>query len=287
MLDRRTLGPALLTAAITALLAVVAFASAGSRPWDGEENRPRGVPQSVVDYGYTLLLLLAILALPAIVWIVGMVRAERGLNTKWGLHGLVSLCMFLVAFGIIWTYGLLERFPTLRPETREPLDRAVSGRPPAFDDPARAEVERAEFKLWFAVALVVVLAAGVAYVLYRRRRRAATEQPGSVEEELSAVLDETLDDLRRERDARRAVIAAYARMEHTLAAHGLPRKVFEAPLEYLARVLRELRVGAGAIFALTELFERAKFSPHEIDVGMKEEAIAALVSVRDDLRAAA
>jgi hypothetical protein len=286
MPDRRTLLPALLTAAITALLAVAAFASAGSRSWDGEENSPRDVPQWVVDYGYTFVLLLAILALPVILWIVGMSRAERGLNTKWGLRGFVSLCMFLIALGIIWTYGLLERFPNLRPESREPLDRLGPGRQQTLDDPVRGEAERAEFKVWFAVALVAVLAAGAAYVLHRRRRRAAAE-PASVEEELSTVLDETLDDLRRERDARRAVIAAYARMERTLDAHGLPRKVFEAPLEYLARVLRELRVGAEAIFALTELFERAKFSPHEIDVGMKEEAIAALVSVRDDLKAAA
>jgi hypothetical protein len=32
------------------------------------------------------------------------------------------------------------------------------------------------------------------------------------------------------------------------------------------------------------LFERAKFSPHAIDAQMKEEAIAALESLRDELR---
>jgi Domain of unknown function (DUF4129) len=72
-----------------------------------------------------------------------------------------------------------------------------------------------------------------------------------------------------------------------LAIHGLPRAPHEAPLEYLARVLRELNVRAEAAHALTELFERAKFSQHEIDVAMKEEAISALARVRDDLEAAA
>jgi hypothetical protein len=38
---------------------------------------------------------------------------------------------------------------------------------------------------------------------------------------------------------------------------------------------------------LTDLFERAKFSTHEIDEPMKERAIAALISVRDDLQAVA
>jgi hypothetical protein len=83
------------------------------------------------------------------------------------------------------------------------------------------------------------------------------------------------------------VIAAYARAERILGAHGLPRRPFEAPLEYLSRVLLELRVRAGAALELTELFERAKFSPHRVDETMKDEAIEALAAVRDDLRAAA
>jgi hypothetical protein len=36
--------------------------------------------------------------------------------------------------------------------------------------------------------------------------------------------------------------------------------------------------------SLTQLFEYAKFSAHEIDSGMKEQAIDALEDVRDDLR---
>ena len=39
--------------------------------------------------------------------------------------------------------------------------------------------------------------------------------------------------------------------------------------------------------SLVDLFVRAKFSQHEVDAGMKDEAIAALEHVRDELRAAA
>ena len=106
--------------------------------------------------------------------------------------------------------------------------------------------------------------------------------------QLSALLDDSLDDLLAERDARRAVIATYARMERTLSGAGLPRAAAEAPLEYLGRVLRDLlHTSAGAVSKLTALFERAKFSHHEIDTTMKDEAIDALVSVRDELRAVA
>ena len=88
-------------------------------------------------------------------------------------------------------------------------------------------------------------------------------------------------------DPRRAVIQAYVRMETVLAAHGHAREPHEAPLEYLARVLRELDVRAEAAHALTELFERARFSRHEIDAAMRAEAVASLEAVRDDLRQAA
>ena len=102
------------------------------------------------------------------------------------------------------------------------------------------------------------------------------------------MLDDSLDDLRAERDPRKAVIATYARMETTLAGAGLPRAAAETPLEYLGRVLRELlHTSAEAVARLTSLFERAKFSTHEIDGGMKNDAINALVTMRDELRAAA
>jgi hypothetical protein len=36
---------------------------------------------------------------------------------------------------------------------------------------------------------------------------------------------------------------------------------------------------------VTQLFARAKFSPHEIDAGMKDEAIDALAGLRAELEA--
>jgi signal transduction histidine kinase len=284
MPDRRTLVPALLTAAITALLAIAAFASAGSRSWDGEEKRPRDVPQWVVDYGYTLAILLGIAGGILVVCLAGYARAERrAIRSKWYWRAFLMVSIFSLALAT--AYALRHTLPGQdQPDTE---DVFLPGTAPLPADETALDRQSPEFQWWLAAAVVLLVAGVVAYVLRSRRREPADEEPATVEADLTQVLDETLDDLRRERDARRAVIAAYARMERTLGAHGLPRKVFEAPLEYLARVLRELRVGTGAIFALTELFERAKFSPHEIDSGMKDEAIAALVSVRDDLRAAA
>jgi membrane protease YdiL (CAAX protease family) len=152
-----------------------------------------------------------------------------------------------------------------------------------------ASQQRHEPQLRLAPFFAVLGAAAVAFtalLLAERRRRSRLPKGWDVVEALSDVLDETLDDLRAESDPRRAVIAAYARMERSLAAHGIPRRRFEAPHEYLRRVLSEVSGGRLAATRLTALFERARFSPHEIDAGMKADAIEAIENLQADLAAA-
>jgi hypothetical protein len=133
----------------------------------------------------------------------------------------------------------------------------------------------------FGVALVAFTS--VAGMMIRGNRHVRREV--AARKALAEILDDTLDDLRAEKDPRKAVIAAYSRMERSLASFGLPRRPFEAPVEYLSRVLEELRSGSPAARRLTHLFERAKFSQHRIDVGMKDEAIDAVATLRDELQA--
>ncbi len=133
---------------------------------------------------------------------------------------------------------------------------------------------------------LIILAVVAWWYAGRARKRARGELHSELAAAVALAVDESLDDLRAEPDPRRAVIAAYARLERVLAAHGLPRKPAEAPLEYLGRMLAELSVSDRAARALTDLFERAKFSQHAVGAEMKDEAIDALQTVRDDLLAA-
>jgi hypothetical protein len=139
---------------------------------------------------------------------------------------------------------------------------------------------------------VVVLAVfGVAFVGFAAAARMVVRSNKAVvreveaREALAAILDDTLDDLRAEPDPRKAVIACYSRMERSLASYGLPRRPFEAPEEYLGRVLEELQSGSPSARRLTRLFERAKFSEHSIDASMKDEAIDAVSKLRSELTA--
>ena len=77
-----------------------------------------------------------------------------------------------------------------------------------------------------------------------RAKRGTSSVALRPQEAVSLALDESLDDLRNEPDLRRAIIAAYARMERALAAGGLPRRPSEAPFEYVERALDELETSA-------------------------------------------
>src|SRR6266536_2942279 len=139
---------------------------------------------------------------------------------------------------------------------------------------------------WVPFVVVGALALALAVVMVvrgerARRRRAAVSGLG----QLAELLGDTLADLEDETDPRRAVIAAWVRMERGLAAAGLPRHVAEAPLEYVARVLERANVQPASVRRLADLFERAKFSQHTVDEGMRAEAIEAVATIRRELEA--
>jgi hypothetical protein len=130
------------------------------------------------------------------------------------------------------------------------------------------------------LALAAMVGLAVAQLLADRRRRRPPRTPA---ERLVELLDDTLEDLEREPDPRRAVIAAWARMERGLAAVGLPRHPAEAPFEYAGRVLESALARPASVHRLTGLFERAKFSRHAVGEDDRHQAIAALRAVRREV----
>jgi hypothetical protein len=265
------------------LLAVVAAASgAGSAFTSGD--RVGQVPNLLVDYSFTLAIVLAIAVVVAAV--AALLVAGKPPVAQGGGRRHYILLAFVVLLAVVAGYRALRDFePRATEDQPVVIPRATEPPPPTVVEP---ESRRApQFRWEVAVVAAAAAVAAVAYALRRFRREEAAPEPADAAEAVSAVLEDALDDLRAERDARRAVIAAYARLEGTLARHGVPRRPSEAPLEYLSRILLELEVTPEAVLDLTELFEQAKFSRRRIDASMKHEAIDALAAVRDDLRVAA
>lgn len=98
-------------------------------------------------------------------------------------------------------------------------------------------------------------------------------------------VEAALEPLRDPADPRSAVIAAYARMETVLAERALGRRTPEAPREYLARVLGEGGMPEHSLTTLTDLFEEARFSRHQIPESAPGRALDELEQARAVLAA--
>jgi hypothetical protein len=221
----------------------------------------------------------ALLILGAIIFGFRYRQSWREPESNWLRNfGAVLVLMLLITVG----YWAISR----RPVNESPeLEGAGRGqRIPALEERSKIPPRHADFNWPLAVSIVCLVLAGGTVVYLRVRRTPPPGPERTVEEDLAQAVDTTIEDLRRERDARRAVIAAYANMERVLAAHGFDRRAAETALEYLIRILRGLEVRESAVRTLTQLFEYAKFSSHEIDAAMKEKAIGALEDIRNDLR---
>jgi hypothetical protein len=279
---------ALVGTALLGLLALVALASRGGRPAAGSETDLKAVAQ-VRDVVLTLAITLWALMIVALVWALRRFGSRDLVSGGSPMKGLI---VFFAVVAILWLVVATADGRRPLANIEEFFDvRETQSERRALEREGARKPQPAEFEWEIAVAVIVATAAAMAFLILRLRREAPRVREGRAREDVSGdlveVIEGTLDELRGESDPRRAVIAAYAQLERTLTRHRLPRVASEAPFEYLARILRELRVRASAVLALTELFERARFSLHTIDETMKREAIEALAAVRDDLKAPA
>jgi hypothetical protein len=138
---------------------------------------------------------------------------------------------------------------------------------------------------WFVIGGLIALLGGGGVLLAtgRRRQHSSRTEPDNRLGAIVNAVDLSIDDLLKEANAKRAIIAAYARMETAFTGMGLPRRPAEAPHEFLVRSLQEDDAGRKAASRLTELFELAKFSHHTVTLSMRDEAIGALVAIRGEL----
>jgi hypothetical protein len=266
---RRGLLPAV---AAIVLLGLVAVGSLRG-PLGSGQGRPH-YPADLVD-SLLLLLLLAMLA-AGVLAIMSLWPDRHLLAQRRRRSSSLSLILPLAAVLALW---LLRDVLGLGGGGDDP-PASTYAPPSTLELPTPTDQPGVVPLLVAGLALAAMVGLAAAQLVAERRRR---HPPPTPAERLVELLDDTLEDLEREPDPRRAVIAAWARMERGLAAAGLPRHPAEAPFEYAARVLQAALARPSSVHRLTGLFERAKFSHHPVGQADREEAIAALRTVRREL----
>ena len=270
-------------AAVIVLVAVVAVASGGSTPSGavGAHRPSEGFLDAIVSL-FVVGMAIATVLVVVMVSFFGRYQSDGSARKRKG--PVQSVVTFIVAMALL-TIVVRSLAGSVGPRLRPPAPQGAAGGGGSDAQPSGYEPD---FVVWPVLAVAALAAAAVvAWWLAARGRRRAREPLGTTPAEaLADVLAETLDDLRAERDPRRAVIAAYARMERALAASGLPRDPAEAPEEYLRRILSDVAVTGRAATRLTSLFAWARFSGHDVRAEMKDEAIETLEQVQRELAAA-
>jgi hypothetical protein len=286
--------PAVAVALVSVLLAAIVGMTSASSPWvtgDGADPSP---PPFVAE-ALAVALAVGLSILLGVIWI----RAPRKSKTtkkprpsssatdgirsglRTGTLVLIGGLLFSVLLLAFWF--LLGQADSVQPP---PLITAtvrdVPPLPPTTPSPTAPPVFD-----WFLFGLVASIAVILPLGLIARRRLRVSDESeqeeGDVPASVVRAVGESIDQIERDPDARRAIIRAYARMEHAFDDAGMPRRPSEAPFEYLGRALRGVRVSPPAAGRLATLFERARFSRHVVDVGTKEDAIGELREIERQL----
>ena len=288
--DRRRL--VILVTATTLALAVVAIASRAGLPRSARLHNtvtaPRGGSALVGGVAAILVisLVLFVIALGSVL-LTGRrghsedeTEPERRPMATWERVVAIAVPLLLIGavVAVIVTSGPGK--PARQPPI-PPLTGAGSGAATTPVTPPRQSPDRGSaIEIGAAAGLLIVIAAGVAMAVISRRR----PEPDERDEQRAAVAEAarfSIEDLRRERDPRTAIIAAYARMETLLGSIGVPRHAAETQYEYLRRVMVAADAPPVAVGDLTELFHEAKFSRHELTGADRDRALASLVEIRE------
>jgi hypothetical protein len=274
--------------ALTGLLALVAVASHAHRPGGGSGAGTAHAPRLLFEYAASVMFVLFPVGAIVVLWVLSLGRHQRLLERGGSVRrqALQVLSVLLVVLPVLLLVRHFAQRGGGRGSGRGLVGTGSTATTPA---PRGGDGGTAHFH-WLAAlvvaSLLLALVAGlVAAIVWRRRHGAEWDREAELTAALDEVLVDTLDDLRAERDPRRAVIGAFRRLETTFAAHDVARDPAETPRQYVERALDRLGVSAASLRRLTLLYERAKFSRHTIDATMKDDAIDALAGVRAELEA--
>lgn len=143
----------------------------------------------------------------------------------------------------------------------------------------------------YTVAIVLsmvatVLAAGVIIVqsLIRAREEAVSiEKDRERSEEVVEAIRESVFELESSLSCREAIVRCYKRFCELLTSRGLPIPDHQTAREFRKLAARILRLPKEPLEGLTELFEEARYSLHEMTIREREEALKHLRDLENHL----
>lgn len=124
-----------------------------------------------------------------------------------------------------------------------------------------------------AIAIGAVAAILVVIIMLFKKRK--VEEGPTIEE----IASQTIDRLKTEKDYRKTVIDCYKQMCDWMGNNGVKKDSYQTPREFAMASKGHLQMSPENLYSLTQIFEKARYSPHEINSDDKEKAIKCLSEI--------
>jgi hypothetical protein len=249
------------------------------------------------DLGLALgLFVAAATIIGLILWIVILATEENahGAPPKRRKGRFISqISLLVLALAVLFLYRRRDRGP-VDPVTNLASPIAGPGGGTGIASPVAAPASGGGgFFLLFILGSVVAAGVLAGLILARRARREALDLDDELAEpdaagDLSAALSAAERASYVDDDPRMVIIGCYEALEGVLARRGISRGRAETASAVLASAERAgllSRTGAGQAAGLVEIFERARFSPHDMTSRDVDEARGRLAALRADIAA--
>jgi len=122
--------------------------------------------------------------------------------------------------------------------------------------------------LAIAIAVIAVLLVGI-IMLFKKQK---IEQKPSIEE----IATQTISRLRTESDHRSTVINCYKQMCDWLEQKGVKKGSYQTPREFALATRDHIKMSPESLYSLTQIFEKARYSPHDVTGEDRDRAIQLL-----------
>jgi len=123
---------------------------------------------------------------------------------------------------------------------------------------------------WLILIAIGIIVTMVGIIMILKKHKIQQNQT------IQDIATHTITDLKSDGNYRKSVLKCYKEMCSWLSRQGVQKGSFQTPREFAMATKNFLRISPEGLYTLTQIFEKARYSKHEIDINDRDKAIKCL-----------
>ncbi len=187
---------------------------------------------------------------------------------KEALAGVIALTLAFLSFGLIYILANKISIALYSGSGSNPSN-------PSFSEPLYSQSTIA----LIIIAAVMGILFGIFVVKVYKKKEEKVEGEVITTKE---AMERAIYKVKIGKDVRGAILAAYKEMEKLMRSKGVEDKDYYTPREFREFALKTLKISSKPVETLTNLFEIARYSQHEMNENHRKLALNALEAIRNE-----